>query len=73
MGIVTDLTGLRLHPMPDPWRGSIECERCGAVVVMVPDLRIVTILVAAQSHECPTPHEEPPPPWRDMTRGDSDE
>lgn len=55
-------------------RGIIECQRCHAVA-FIPNFYVSTIQAAAQAHlaECPTPHEEPPPAWRDMVRGDRDE
>lgn len=64
---------LVVHPMPDGDRGSVECRRC-ASVAMIHSLDVEVIWQAALRHlnECPTPHEEPPPVWRDMVRGDRD-
>lgn len=63
-----------VHPLPDPDRGAVECLKCGGVA-MIRDLRVQTIWYAALRHlaECPTPHEEPPLPWRDLVRGDRNE
>jgi hypothetical protein len=65
------LNDMIVRPMPDPHRGSIECLRCAAVA-MIPDLSVATIRAAALAHlaDCPPPHQEPPPSWRDITDED---
>lgn len=65
---------MAVHPLPDGDRCSVECRRCAAVATL-PDWSVWSVWQAALRHmaECPTPHEEPPPPWRDVVkRGDSD-